>query len=110
MQRKDLETMLAHMSETVVLNTPLLAEPVRGKPAIRQVVGALLGAVDTFDFQEIMEGPRHVSSFFKVKIGQNTLDGMDYWRLDDAGAIQEMTVLWRPLAAMNAVQDILDAS
>ena len=110
MQRKDLEAMLTHMADDIVLNTPLRAEPVRGKGAIRQVVGALLGVVDKFDFREIMQGPQHVSSFFRVTVGPNELDGMDYWRISEAGLIQEMTVLWRPLPAIAAVQNTLDAA
>jgi hypothetical protein len=35
------------------------------------------------------------------------LDGVDYWRLNEAGLIQEMTVLWRPLPALAAVQETL---
>ena len=107
MQRKDLEAMLTHMADDVILNTPLAAEPVKGKAAIRQVVEALLGVVETFDFHEIMQGPQHVSSFFKVTVGPNELDGMDYWRINEAGLIQEMTVLWRPLPAAVAVQNKL---
>jgi hypothetical protein len=107
MQRKDLETMLRHMAGDVVLNTPLMAEPVRGKDAIREVVGPLLALVDTFDFREIMQGPEHVSSFFKATVGTIELDGMDYWLLDSAGLIKEMTVLWRPLPAAIAVRDRL---
>ena len=107
MQRKDLEAMLSHMAGDVVLNTPLMAEPVRGKDAIREVAGPLLALVDTFDFREIMQGPEHVSSFFKVTVGTIKLDGMDYWLLDDAGLIREMTVLWRPLPAAIAVRDRL---
>lgn len=107
MGRKDLEAMLTHMVDDVTLNTPLFAEPVKGKAAIREVVGPLLKVVDTFDFQEIMQGPEHVSSFFKVVVGPHALDGMDYWRVDDAGMIREMTVLWRPLPAAVAVRDIL---
>jgi SnoaL-like domain len=107
MQRKDLETMLTHMTDDITLNTPLVAEPFRGKPAIRPVVTALLGVVDAFDFREIMQGPEHVSTFFRVTVGQDTLDAMDYWRLNDAGLIQEMTVLWRPLPAVMAVQNAL---
>jgi len=107
MTRKDLESMLLHMSEDVVLRTPLLAEPIQGKAAIRPVVSALLGVVDRFDFREMMQGPEHVSSFFKVTVGPNELDGMDYWRLNDSGLIEEMTVLWRPLPAAVAVQQML---
>ena len=107
MQRKDLDAMLAHMADDVTLNTPLVAEPVHGKAAIRPVVTALFGVIDRFDFREIMQGPGHVSSFFKIVAGSSELDGMDYWRLNDAGLIEEMTVLWRPLPAANTVRDEL---
>ena len=109
MQRKDLDAMLKHMADTVVLKTPLLAASLVGKAAVRPVVEALLRIVDRFEFQETMQGPGHVSSFFKVTVGADELDGMDYWRLNDAGLIQEMTVLWRPLPAIAAVQHKLDA-
>ena len=107
MTRKDLESMLLHMSEAVVLRAPLVPESIQGKAAIRPVVSALLGVVDRFDFREIMQGPEHVSSFFKVTVGPNELDGMDYWRLNDSGVIEEMTVLWRPLPAAVAVRQLL---
>ena len=108
MRRKDLDAMLAHMTDDVVLRTPLTAEPLAGKAAIRPVVRALLGVVDAFDFREYLEGPEHVASFFTVTVGEAALDGMDYWRLDGAGRIREMTVLWRPLPAIAAVQATLD--
>ena len=107
MQRKDLEAMLTHMTDDVVLKTPLVAEPFRGKAALRPVVEALLAVVDAFAFHEVMQGPQHVSSFFRVTVGSVEVDGMDYWRLNDAGLIQEMTVLWRPLPAVAAVQNKL---
>jgi hypothetical protein len=104
MMAKDLEAMHRHMADDIVLNTPLAAEPVKGKAAVRPVVAALLGVVDSFDFLEIMQGPQHVSSFFVLRVGALELDGMDYWRLDEAGLIREMTVLWRPLPAVAEVQ------
>jgi hypothetical protein len=107
MQHKNLEAMLSHMADDVVLNTPLIAAPVKGKTAIRWIVEPLLGVVDAFDFREIMLGPEHVSSFFKITVERAQLDGMDYWLLDSAGLIKEMTVLWRPLPAAMAVRDRL---
>ena len=55
------------------------------------MVKALLQVVDKFDFQEMMEGPDHVSEYFRVTVGSEQLNGMDYWRLNEAGLIQEMT-------------------
>ena len=107
MQRKDLEAMLTHMVADVILKTPLHVEPFTGKAAIRPVVEALLGVVDKFEFREILQGPEHVSAFFGVTVDSIELDGMDYWRTNEAGLIQEMTVLWRPLPAVVAVQNKL---
>lgn len=107
MQRKDLEAMLSHVAEDIILNTPLAAAPFHGKAAIRPVVSALLAVVDRFDFREILQGPHHVSAFFGLFVGAEALDGMDYWRLDETGLIQEMTVLWRPLPAIVAIQERL---
>jgi ketosteroid isomerase-like protein len=52
MQRKDLEAMLSHMADDIILKTPLVAESFQGKAAIRPVVEALLAIVDKFDFHE----------------------------------------------------------
>jgi hypothetical protein len=104
MTRKDLESMLTHMADDIILKTPLAAEPLQGKAAIRPVVQALLGVVDKFEFREMMQGPAHVSQFFGVTVGSNELDGMDYWLVNEAGLIKEMTVLWRPLPAIIEVQ------
>ena len=110
MQRKDLEGMFSHMADDILLKTPLAAAPFKGKAAIRPVVEALLGVVDRFDFREILQGPQHVAAFFGITVGSEELDGVDYWRLNGAGLIQEMTVLWRPLPAIVAVHDRLAAA
>jgi len=110
MQRKDLEGMFSHMADDILLKTPLAAAPFKGKAAIRPVVEALLGVVDRFDFREILQGPQHVAAFFGITVGSEELDGIDYWLLNDAGLIQEMTVLWRPLPAIVAVHDRLAAA
>ncbi|MBP1183869.1 nuclear transport factor 2 family protein [Methylobacterium sp. PvR107] len=107
LQAKDRDAMLAQMAEGVVLNTPLAAEPVCGKAAIRPVIDALMAAVDAFEIREILEGPAHAAAFFGATAGPHRLDGMDYWRLDAAGRIAEITVLWRPLPEAIAVRDRL---
>ena len=71
MQHKDLEAMLSHTTGDVVLNTPLMAEPVLGKEAIRQVVCSLLAVVDAFDFREIMQGPEYLR-FLRLLSGQSS--------------------------------------
>src|SRR4051812_15308623 len=107
MQRKDLEGMLIHMTDDIVLRTPLAAEPLKGKAALRPVVAALLGVVDRFTFREFLQGPEHAAAFFHITVGGVELDGVDYWKLTEAGFIEQMTVLWRPLAAIVSVNEKL---
>ncbi len=107
MQAKDRDGMLAEMTEDVVLNTPLAAEPVRGKAAIRPVVDALLATIDAFEIREILEGPTYAAAFFGAAAGPHRIDGADIWRLDADGLIREMSVLWRPLPEALAIRDRL---
>jgi ketosteroid isomerase-like protein len=79
MEQKDMDDMFIHMTEDVVLRTPLVAEPFEGKAVIRPVAEALMSVVDKFDLLELMEGPQHVAKFFRVTIGPYQLDGVDYW-------------------------------
>jgi hypothetical protein len=109
MAHKDLETMLTHMSDDIVLNTPFTAEPALGKDAVRNIVVGLFGVVDTFEFLEFMQGSAHVSSFFKLTSGTTTVEAMDFWLLDAAGRIKEMSVFWRPLSAGLEIQKKLAA-
>lgn len=104
MQRKDLDAMFSHMADDVVLKTPLHTESFAGKRAMRPVVEALLAVVDRFEFREILQGSQHVSAVFGVYVGSDVLDGIDLWRLNEAGEIQEMTVFWRPLPTIVSVQ------
>lgn len=107
MARKDIDGMLPHVADDVVLRSPVAAEPFHGKEAMRTVMRGLFAGADGFAFGEIMQGSGHASAFFTVTVGPNTLDGMDYWRLDDRGLVAEMTVFWRPVPAAAAAQQIL---
>ena len=109
MQRKHLDDMLVHMADNVALRTPLAAEPLVGKPAIRPVVATLLQVIETIVFREFLEGPVHVAAFFELEAAGTELQGVDYWRLDENGLIQEMNVFWRPLPAILAVNSALAA-
>jgi hypothetical protein len=93
--------------DDTVLNTPLIAEPTKGKAAMRQIVEPLLCVVGRVRLPRDHACPEHVSSFFRITVGTTQLDGMDYWLLDSAGVIKEMTALWRPLPAAMAVRDRL---
>ena len=68
MQHKNLDAILSHGGRRRSQHTAHRRAD-QSKAAIRQIVEPLLDVVDAFDFREIMHGPEHVSSLFKVSVG-----------------------------------------
>ena len=55
----------------------------------------------------VSSAPQHFRAINPSFAGDVQFNGVDYWRINEAGLIQEMTVLWRPLPAVVAVQNKL---
>jgi len=107
MQRKDLEAMLLHMADDVVLKRRS-SRSLRGKSPYAPSSKHFWPSSTSLTFAKCSKGPEHVAQYFNVTVGTNELDGMDYWRLNEEGLIAEMTVLWRPLPAIVEVQKKTD--
>ena len=96
--------MLDHVAESVVLKTPLAAEPVNGKAAPTPVVRRFSGW-STSSISRDHARPEYVSSFFTVTVGTLELDGMDFRHLDGAGLVDDhIWVLCRPRACRDCTQ------
>jgi hypothetical protein len=44
--------------------------------------------VDKFDFREMMQGPQHVSQFFRVTVGSIELDGLNSPPVETRGILR----------------------
>lgn len=107
MHRRDAAGLEPHMSADVTLRSPIVPEPFNGKAQVQSVMSLLLGIVDSFELLEILPGEAHVATFFKLRVGPTEVDGMDYVHLNDAGLIDSLVVLWRPLPSIVAIQNRL---
>ncbi len=83
---------------------PNRAGTVPGKTQVQAVLGHLLAVVDTFEVRELLRGDENVAVFLRMRMGDVEIDGVDVTHLDDNGLIDSMTVMWRPLPAVVAVQ------
>lgn len=72
---------------------------------MQAVLGHLLAVVDTFDVRELLRGDQNVAVFLRIKMDDIEIDGVDVTHLDGDGLIDSMTVAWRPLPAVVAVQN-----
>lgn len=96
-----------HMSEDIVLKSPFLATPLVGKTAALGVLGALLSAVDEFETTAVITGDKRAAVMLRIRLGDAEVTGVDDMEIGDDGLITSMTVQWRPLDQIVAIQQKL---
>lgn len=96
-----------HMSETVVIRSPFLATPFVGKAAALGVLNVLLSTVDEFETTAVITGDKRAAVMLRIRLGDAEVTGIDDMEIDDDGLITSMTVHWRPLDQIVAIQQKL---
>ncbi|MCY0386705.1 nuclear transport factor 2 family protein [Robbsia sp. Bb-Pol-6] len=107
MGRRDVEGTKAHMADNVVLRSPIVPAPFEGKARVGEVLHHLLGLVEAFEPRLLLRDGADFVAVFTIRLGDHVIDGMDHMHLNDAGLVDSMTVAWRPLPAIVAVQQRL---
>ena len=106
MGRRDVGGTKAHMADDVVIRSPIVPAPFQGKEQVTGVLDALLSTVDAFE-PKLLRDRSDFVAIFTIRLGDHVIDGMDHMHLNDAGLVDSMTVAWRPLPAVVAVQQKL---
>jgi hypothetical protein len=96
-----------HLSEDCVLNSPFVGTPFVGKKAVMDVLGVLLGAVDEFETTAVITGEKRAAVLLRIRLGEAEVTGIDDVKIGDDGRITSMTVHWRPLEQIVAIQQKL---
>ena len=107
MGRRDVEGTKAHMADDVVIHSPIVPAPFHGKEKVAGVLDALLSTVDSFEPKLLLRDGADFVAVFTIRLGDHVIDGMDHMHLNDEGLVDSMTVAWRPLPAIVAVQQKL---
>jgi limonene-1,2-epoxide hydrolase len=101
----DIEAAIATLAPDVRFRSPVVFRPYEG----REDVGTLLRAVSQVfeDFRYSREiasedGLDHVL-VFETRVGEREVEGADFIRLNDAGEVQELFVMVRPMSGMMAL-------
>jgi len=94
---RDLDAWADALALDVVLHSPTLKTPFRGREVATELYGILF---DAFGDVEITDELAHADShafFWRANIGNRTIEGADLLRFDEHGKISEVRVLIRPL-------------
>ena len=110
-EARDLDAAVALLHQDVVFKSPVVFRPYQGREAMRLILEAVFTVFEDFRYvREIgADDARDHALVFEARVGDKQLEGCDFVRLDDDGAISEFTVMVRPLAATLALADAMKA-
>lgn len=107
----DLGAVEALLAEDVVFTSPVVFKPYLGKA----FTAAILRAVDEVftDFRYLREmtsdDGRDHALVFEAKVGDRKINGCDFLHMNEAGEIDDLMVMVRPLSAAQALAAAMGA-
>jgi hypothetical protein len=104
----DHAAMVEQLAPDVVFHTPVRFQPVEGRDAVAQVLGAVLRVFSDFRYTDELtaDDGTHVL-VFEAAIGDRQAQGIDLLRMNGEGLIADFTVMVRPLSATLALRDAM---
>jgi hypothetical protein len=108
-EARDLDAAVALLREDVVFRSPVVFTPYEGREALRQILAAVIDVFEDFRYvREIgADGARDHALMFEASVGDKKLQGCDFIHFDCDGAIEEFTVMVRPMQAMVALAEAM---
>jgi len=107
MSSKDSAQLAPHLSENVVLLSPVFPEPFEGKDAVVKVLSGLLETIDSIRINRMLASDYDIAVSFTIESDGITVIGNEFIRLDEKGRIERFEVAWRPLASAALIQEKL---
>ena len=95
--------MAAALHPDVVFHSPAVFKPYEGREATMRLLGHVFEVLEDLRYLDELSGAGSHGLVFAARVGDKTLEGWDYLKLDGDGLITELTVMIRPLSGLIAV-------
>jgi hypothetical protein len=108
-EARDIDAVRALLSDDVVLRSPVVFRPYRGRDAVGGILAAVASVFEDFAYEvEIgaADGRDH-ALVFRARIGEKQIQGCDFLHTDDSGSIDELVVMVRPLSGALALAEAM---
>ncbi|MDF2976061.1 MAG: hypothetical protein K0S40_789 [Actinomycetospora sp.] len=100
----DMDAAVALLAQDVEFHSPVVHSPYRGRDAVVPILHAVAQVFEDFRYvAEVGGGGEDHVLVFRAHVGDKQLEGIDLLHHDASGAIDRLTVMIRPLSALQAV-------
>jgi hypothetical protein len=110
-EAREFDTIGEIFAENVVLNSPIAFRPYQGRDMVAKIVTIVASIFEDFAFQREIgaETDDHRALMFDARVGELSIQGCDFLHTDGDGLIDELTVMLRPLKAVQAFEEQMKA-
>ncbi len=111
LEARDVEAAAAVLDDDVVFNSPIVFKPSVGKDAAAVVLAAVGRVFEDFAYEaELMsEDGRDHALMFRARVDGRDIQGCDFLHHGEAGLVDRLTVMVRPLSGALALRDRMAA-
>ncbi|MET9616524.1 nuclear transport factor 2 family protein [Kitasatospora indigofera] len=110
-EARDEEALAALLAEDVVFTSPVVFKPYPGRAITAAILRGAMRVFEDFAYVREIANPdgRDHALVFTATVGGKQIQGCDFLHLDEAGKIDEFTVMVRPLSAAQALAEAMGA-
>ncbi|WP_406089341.1 nuclear transport factor 2 family protein [Streptomyces sp. NBC_01013] len=107
----DLDAVEALLAEDVVFTSPVAFKPYPGRPLTAAILRAVSEVFTDLRYVREMtsEDGRDHALVFVAKVGDREINGCDFLHMNEAGEIDDLMVMVRPLSAAQALAAAMGA-
>lgn len=96
-------------AEHVVCHSPIAFRPYRGRQAVTQIVRIVATVLDDFVYESEIKSDDMHALVFSARVGSLAIQGCDFVHTCSDGLIDELTVMLRPLRAVQSFAEQMTA-
>jgi SnoaL-like domain len=101
----DIEAAIATLAPDVRFRSPVVFRPYEGRESVGLLLRAVAEVFEDFRYARAIsseDGRDHVL-VFETRVGERDVEGADFIHLNDAGEVDELFVMVRPMSGMLAL-------
>ena len=107
----DVDRAVSLMTEDVTFRSPIVHKPYQGRDEVSAILHAVSRVFQDFRYDRVIgeEGAPDHALVFRARVGDREVEGCDFLHTDEAGLIDELFVMVRPLSGAMALAEAMRA-
>jgi limonene-1,2-epoxide hydrolase len=108
-ESRDLDALMALFSDDIVFRSPVVHAPYHGREQVRTLLEAVGRVLEDFRYTREISSPDAADHalVFRARVGDREVEGCDFIHTNEAGLIDELYVMFRPLTGILALAEAM---